>query len=159
MLIPIEEVAGRAGHGPAGIQGWASRLGIKLERDWAARECVPESGASQIVEEIRTAGREAAELHQAYELYSQDWQRRQHEAGESAFQDFLGAALDQQRTSVLETGYAYMGGVDRIAQPLGGAVYTQGNQAAAEAREAFAQHERKLSFDEFKRKRSKGRKR
>jgi hypothetical protein len=139
MLIPIEEVAGRAGHGPAGIQGWASRLGIKLERDWAARECVPESGASQIVEEIRTAGREAAELHQAYE-HSQDWQRRQHEAGESAFQDFLGAALDQQRTS---------------RRP----VYTQGNQAAAEAREAFAQHERKLSFDEFKRKRSKGRKR
>jgi hypothetical protein len=135
---------------------WIRKLGVKVETDWSGREAVGEPDARKLLEAIRAAGREAAELHQAFEVHCRDWERRQHEAGELEFQRFIGEVLTQQRTSVLGTDYAYYGGQTTLAQPLGGAAYSEANDVAAAARESFAQREPRKTFDEFEKRWRKG---
>ena len=88
LLIPIEEVAAKAGAVPSGIQTWTSMLGVEVRRDWAGRECVAEPDARKIVEAVAEAGKQSAELHAAQQRYLEDWDRRQQQAGEEAFQAF-----------------------------------------------------------------------
>ncbi len=76
-LIPIEQIASAVGHVPAAVEGWCSRLGIVIERDWANRAVVTDTDARRIRKAIERAGFESAQLHEAYSRYLDDWQRRQ----------------------------------------------------------------------------------
>ena len=101
-------------------------------------------------------GRAAAELHQDYRRYLDDWQRQQHEAGERAFQDHLKAALEHQTSKSLPSGYAYFGGLSSLAQPLGANVYESANGSAQAAREQFEKKNPRQTFDELERRWKKG---
>lgn len=96
-------------------------------------------------------------MQESYERYCADWAMRQRLAGETAFELFLGEALEGQHTKPLPDGYAYYGGMSSLPQPLGGQAYAEANSAAAEAREAFAQREPRKSFDVFEKRWKKGR--
>lgn len=155
LLIPLSDVGGHVGTTASHIRHWADRLNIPVAEDWAG---VSDADARKIIAAFTEAARANAELHSAYEDYCRDWERRRRELGEESFQSYLGEALQTQRTSI-PTGFAFMGGLTSIAQPLGGAVYTQANEAAAGARADFERREPRKSLDEFEKSFKKGRKR
>ena len=148
-LVLIEDIAGSVGHVPEAVRAWCRRLGVEVRRDWADREAVTDSDAGKIRSEIERVGRESAELHRDFERYETDWRRRKHEAGEQAFQRFVSEALQQQRAKTPGEGYAFYGGWDQIAVPVGGDTYTTANNVAEEARQEFARREPRLSFEQF----------
>ena len=82
-----------------------------IETDWANREVVVDSDARRIREEIERAGFESAQLHEAYSRYVEDWQRRQREAGEEAFQRAYEEGLQQQRAATPRRGLRLLWGV------------------------------------------------
>jgi hypothetical protein len=44
---------------------------------------------------VKTSQRESAELHRAHQAHLDDWERRQREAGEAAFSNYIRRALEQ----------------------------------------------------------------
>jgi hypothetical protein len=158
LLVPFVDIAGHLGTSPAHIRQWAARLKLPVGEDWAGRQGIEHSGASKLIAAYTEAGRESAELHRDFQLYEEDWQRRRHAAGEQAFSDFISKSVEQQRVSVPSPDYAYYGGADRLAAPIGSSTYTSANQAAELARQAFEKNEPRLDFDQFAKRWRKGRK-
>jgi hypothetical protein len=138
ILIPLTDLTGRLGVTGAFVSSWIDRLGIKTETDWAGRLGISEPDARKLIAAVEASGREAAELHEAHARHLEDWGRRQRAAGEAAFSDYIQKALEQQRDKALPDGYAFYGGFDYLHQAVGAGVYSAANQAAAAAREAFA---------------------
>jgi hypothetical protein len=159
QIVTVEEVASRANVPLALVNGWADKLSVTIQHDWSGRPAITEEDATRLLGAIREAGRQAAELQRAYELYESDWKRRQHEEAEAEFQRFIVQALEEQRAAVPSSEYAYYGGAAQLAVPFGGAVYTAANEVASAVRAEFAQREPLQSLDQFERRWKKGRRR
>ena len=152
-MVEIEELAVKVGNVPEAIHGWMGRLGIKSHQDWAGRDVVEEKDTKRILDAIRDARLESAELHEGYARYQQEWERQRRDAGEEAFTASLRKAMERQHAMAASppSGYAFYGGLDATALPVGGHVYTEANGAAAEARAEFQRKHPLELFDEFQR--------
>ena len=153
-MVTTEDVAAEVGNAITAVHGWMDRLGIKSHQDWAEREVVEEKDAKRILDAIRDARLESAELHEAHERYLNEWRTQQHAAGEKAFEEYLVDATKQQRASanpdtLASRGYAFYGGLDSLALPVGPGPYTQANNAAAAARAEFEKKNPPQSFEQF----------
>lgn len=154
-FIPIDWIARELGHLPDSVLEWADRLGVKHRTDDSGRECVTERDGRRIIEEIRRAGREAAELHEAFQRYLDQWDEQRRQAGEDAYQRAL-IEQYQRQVSTTPQGFAFYGGSDW----LGPGPQARGfaNAKAAEARVAWERKNLKLDFDQFEQQWRKGRK-
>lgn len=154
-MIALEEVMAQTGYNDSAIRGWMDKLKIKQLEDWSGRPAVAEEDATRVLLAIREAGREHAQLEQAYEIYRQDLERRKHDAGEEAFVANLRKHLANQHSAAAridengDGGYAFYGGLSNTALPIGGAAYTEANEVAAQAREEYARKHPLEDFDTF----------
>ena len=152
-LIPVDWVEHEVGQ-PQAVRVWAEKLGLECRRDEVGREWIAAPDGLRIVEEIRRAGREAAELHQAYEAYLEDWDRQQLEVGEEVFQRVLVNEHQRQAVSTPDS-YAFVGNAELLAP--GPRVHEFANREAAAAREAWARKHPRMDFGRFERKWKRGR--
>jgi hypothetical protein len=151
VTIPLEEVASQIGGTPAYVLATYERLGIRPERDWAERDSISADEAHRVREAMREASKAAAELHKAFEAYTSDWKARQRDHGEQSFQEAI-AREHQAQLEGLQPGGEYASITGSLPMPIGGGSYVRANEAAAAAREEFADKEPMLSFDEYERK-------
>ena len=70
--IPVDWIAFELGLQPQAVIEWADRLGLEHRRDEGQREWIAAPDGRRIIDEVRRVGREAAELHAAYEAYLED---------------------------------------------------------------------------------------
>jgi hypothetical protein len=153
--IPADWIAYELGLSPHSIVEWADRLGLEHRTDESLRECLTEPDGRRIIDEVRRVGREAAELHAAYESYVEDWERQRRQAGEEAFQRGLLSAYQRERSASMPKGYAFVGG----SEMLGPSPQTRAfaGSEAEEARVAWARKHPRMDFEQFEKKWKRGR--
>lgn len=149
VFIPIDWIACELGYLPATVLEWADRLGIKRRTDDSGRECVADPDGRRIIEEARLAGREAAELHEAFQRYLDRWDEEWREAGEEAYRGALTEQY-QHQVNTMPKGFAFYGGGDRLGP--GPQARAFANAKAAEARVVWERKNPRMDFNQFEKK-------
>ena len=153
--IPVEWIAYEVSLQPQAVIEWADRLGLEHRRDEAQREWIAEPDGRRIIDEVRRVGREAAELHAAYDAYLEDWAQQRREAGEEAFQRALLSQHGRERSASMPAGYAFVGGMERLGPNPQTRAFA--NSEAEEARVAWERKHPRMDFARFEKKWRKGR--
>src|SRR5215213_9803417 len=112
VVIPVDWIAFELSLQPQAVMEWADRLGLAHHTDESGRACIAEPDGRRIIEEVRRTGREAAELHEAYQRYLDEWDQKRRNAGEEAYQRALLSEHQRERSASMPAGYAFVGGME-----------------------------------------------
>ena len=153
--IPADWIANELSLPPITVLEWADRLCLTYHRDDSGREWIAESDGRRIIEEVRRAGREAAELHEAYQRYLDEWDQQRRQAGEDVYQRVLLEEYNRQLAARMPADFAFVGGRERLGP--GPQARAFANSEAQAARVAWERKHPQQTFDQFERKWRKGR--
>ena len=111
---PADWIANELSLTPLAVLEWADRLGLTYHRDDSGREWIAEPDGRRIIEEVRRAGRGAAELHEAYQRYLDEWDQQRRQAGEDIYQRVLLEEYNRQLAAPMPADFAFVGGRERL---------------------------------------------
>ena len=97
-----------------------------------------------------TSRPEAAELHEAYQRYLDEWDAQRRQAGEDVYQRVLSEEHQRELSASMPAGYAFVGGRDWLgpgAQARGFA-----NTKAEEASVTWARKHPRMDLERFEKK-------